>query len=386
MHIKLGELPIYNKDNPYLAHIIQSYPLTKSEDQWVQHITLDITDAKWHYEPGDAIGIFPQNRTEDVLQILKYLRADAKTLLPHPKTQAPTALEHILTHDVSLTHLSRDILNIFYKNSTGEAHQFLTHLLDEAHTEAYKSFIQNKDLIDIFEYFPTCHIPAEALIPSLRRLVPRLYSIASSQKTNLHTIDLIISVPVLFFNHRQRFGVGSYFLAKQPLDRPHTIPCFLTPSHFRIPEDDAAPIIMIGPGTGVAPFRGFLQERISRKATGKNWLFFGERYQATNYFYQKEWEAALQSNILTRIDLAFSRDQSEKIYVQDRLKENATEIWSWLQQGAYIYVCGDATHMAKGVEEALKFIFQTEGKLDEVGAHDYLKHLKKIKRYQRDVY
>ena len=249
-----------------------------------------------------------------------------------------------------------------------------------------KAFIENKDLIDLFEAFPQINITAEALIPKLRRLLPRLYSIASSQKSTPHTVDLIVSVPIMLFNNRQRLGVGSYFLAHQPIEKPHVIFCFLAKSHFRLPEDDTAPIIMIGPGTGIAPFRGFLQERIARKATGKNWLFFGERHQNTHYFYQEEWEDALAKNYLTRIDLAFSRDQSHKIYVQDRLLENAQTVADWLTAGAYIYVCGDATHMAKGVEEALIDILKTTHSYDETQAIHYLKDLKKLKRYQRDVY
>ena len=225
-----------------------------------------------------------------------------------------------------------------------------------------------------------------AFLDLFRKLQPRLYSIASSPLVHGSEVHLTVAVVRYITNNRPRLGVASTFLAdRAPLHQP-AVPVFVSHSHFRLPEDDARDIIMVGPGTGIAPFRSFVHERRAKNAPGRMWVFFGEQRRAFDYLYEEEWEAWRASGKLARLDLAFSRDQKHKIYVQDRMQEHAAELWTWLQNGAAFYVCGDAKRMAKDVDSALHDIIARQGGMDAAKAAEYVKLMKKEKRYQRDVY
>ncbi len=247
-------------------------------------------------------------------------------------------------------------------------------------------FLDDREYTDLLAEFPSAKLTPQELVDHMRRLMPRLYSIASSPKIFPHEIHLTVATVRYTTNHRERVGVCSTFLA----DRVHAgttpVPVFVSNSHFGVPEDGARDIIMVGPGTGIAPFRAFLQERVATGAKGRNWVFFGDQHHATDYLYEEDWTDYLAKGQLTRIDTAFSRDQILKVYVQDRMRENAAELWSWIQGGAGFYVCGDAKRMAKDVDQALHDIIAEQGRMEVAAAADYVKQMKKDKRYQRDVY
>ena len=225
---------------------------------------------------------------------------------------------------------------------------------------------------------------AQSFVGLLRPMPPRLYSIASSLSAHPEEVHLTVAVVRYEGNGRARKGVCSSYLAERV---GSTIPCYLHPNkNFKLPEDSSTPIIMVGPGTGIAPFRAFIEERKATAARGKNWLFFGDRSQSTDYLYQNEWETYQKDSILTDLDLAWSRDQDEKVYVQHKMLEKKEQLWSWLGEGAVFYVCGDASRMAKDVDQALRTIAQEEGSMSEEDASAWVKNLQKEKRYLKDVY
>jgi sulfite reductase (NADPH) flavoprotein alpha-component len=249
-----------------------------------------------------------------------------------------------------------------------------------------ESFLAQREYIDLLEEFPGARLEPQEFVDHLRRLMPRLYSIASSPKAHPGQVHLTVAPVRYESNFRRRYGVCSTFLADRVTRRRTPIPVFVAKSHFGVPEDLAKDIIMIGPGTGIAPFRAFMQERAATNAPGRNWLFFGDQHAATDFLYADEWKKYLAEGKLARLDLAFSRDQAKKVYVQDRMREAGAELWAWIKGGAHFYVCGDAHRMAKDVDVALHEIIVQHGGLDAAAAAEYVKQMKKNKRYQRDVY
>ena len=247
-------------------------------------------------------------------------------------------------------------------------------------------FLGQREYIDLLEEFPGAKLTPQEFTDHLRRLMPRLYSIASSPLACPGQVHLTVAPVRYESNFRRRYGVCSTFLADRVTRRRTPIPVFVAQSHFGLPDELAKDVIMVGPGTGVAPFRAFLQERVATGATGRNWLFFGDQHEAMDFLYADEWQQYLAEGKLTRLDTAFSRDQAKKVYVQDRMREAGAELWAWLRAGAYLYVCGDAHRMAKDVEAALTDILMQQGGLDAAAAAEYLKQMKKERRYQRDVY
>ena len=248
------------------------------------------------------------------------------------------------------------------------------------------SYIEGREVVDLLSDYPAPKLDAQGLVGILRKLPPRLYSIASSPKAHEDEVHLTVGVVRYESHGRARKGVCSTYLADL-LESGEKADVFVTPNkHFKPPADPSTPMIMVGPGTGIAPFRAFVEERAAIDAKGKNWLIFGDQHYLTDFLYQTEWQDYLKDGVLTRLDLAFSRDQAEKIYVQDRMKENAAEIYQWLQDGANFYVCGDASRMAHDVDRALHEIVAEQGGLDEEAAAAYIKQLKTDKRYLRDVY
>jgi len=258
----------------------------------------------------------------------------------------------------------------------------LDQLLDDKHK--LNDYLHGRDIIDLVTDFPVKHLSPQAFVDCLRKLPPRLYSIASSLKQHPDEVHITVAAVRYQSHGRNRKGVGSTFLAER-IDEDATIPVYIDRNaNFKLPADPATPIIMIGPGSGIAPFRAFVEEREAVAATGKNWLFFGDRHFETDFLYQTEWQRYLKNGVLTRMNVAFSRDQEQKIYVQHLMAEHGKELYAWLQEGAHLYVCGDEKRMAHDVHQALLRIVAAE--IGSDNAEGYVANLHKAKRYQRDVY
>jgi len=298
---------------------------------------------------------------------------------------APASMREALTKSFILTEPSKQLLQaVAEKDSSGA---FLANLFLPEEKTALENFLWGRDVLDVLQEFTAARFTPEEFVKVLRKLQPRLYSIASSQKAVGESVHLTVAVVRYNVEHSQRSreGVCSSFLAER-VDAG-SVPVFVhTAKHFRIPENSDAPVIMVGPGTGIAPFRAFLQERQAVGAKGPNWVFFGDQKSSSDYLYQEEFEAAQASGVLTKLTTAFSRDQAEKIYVQHRMLEHGAELYDWLQKGGYFYVCGDAKNMAKDVDAALHTIAERHGNMTPEVAKEYVDGLKKEKRYRKDVY
>jgi sulfite reductase (NADPH) flavoprotein alpha-component len=373
----------YTKANPYSSRLVINNRLSASgSGKDVRQFGFDLGESGISYEAGDALGIWPKNCPDYVFELEQALNlnADAPVVVDtHEKSVHQALLENY-----EICRPSLEALNFIAQRSNGKE---LKKLLDAEHKTELQEWLYGRQLADILQEFPI-RASADELIPLLKRMQPRLYSIASSSKAQPTRIDLTVSA-VRYSRFRDskkiRRGVASTFLA----DRAEgiDIPIFVQPSkHFHVPENGDTPLIMVGPGTGVAPFRGFLQERHARGDQGKNWLFFGEQHAATDFYYQDELQQFQKEGVLNELSLAFSRDQTQKIYVQDRMREQGEAIWNWLEEGAYFCVCGDASRMAKDVDQALRDIIQQYGKFDEAETVNYIRKLNMDKRYLRDVY
>lgn len=374
---------MYNKDNPFLATIISRKFLTpQNAEKSVGHIELSLEGSGLSYEPGDCVGIFAPNDPSLVASILaqwEHLPLE----IPHPKTQALLAPEELLTHHFSLNHLSRELLHLFKEHANPTDAAYLEKILNPP--ENLLAYTQTRDLLDLLLDCHSARPPFESLVPLLRRLVPRLYSIASDIETVGPQADLMVRLSECVHHGRLRQGVASHFLLHRANLKDANVPIFVTHSTFKLPKDPSVPVILIGPGTGVAPYRGFVQTNTRLTIKRKIWIFFGEQHES-HFFYKEEWEAALQSGALSRIDCAFSRDQVQKIYVQDRLWENKEEVFQWIENGASVYLCGDAQSMAPAVDAVLGKILAWGKHCTEEEGHALLKELRRNKRYLRDVY
>ncbi|HSY54534.1 MAG TPA: sulfite reductase subunit alpha [Opitutaceae bacterium] len=380
----------YTKDNPFPARLKENRLLNKpGAAKETRHYAVDISGSGLTYKVGDSLGVFPVNRPVEVAEIIERLGAggDEPVLPANLKLTAPISLRTALTSRLALSGPTRKILETLAAKATDAAEkEKLAGLLVPEAKEVCAMFLDEREFVDLLAEFPSAKLTPQEFTDHLRRLMPRLYSIASSPKPYPDEVHLTVATVRYTTNHRERVGVCSTFLA----DRVHAgttpVPVFVSHSHFGVPEDGARDIIMVGPGTGIAPFRAFLQERVATGAKGRNWVFFGDQHHATDYLYEAEWNDWLAKGQLARIDTAFSRDQIIKVYVQDRMRENAAELWSWIQGGANFYVCGDAKRMAKDVDQALHDIIAEQGRIEVAAAADYVKQMKKDKRYQRDVY
>ena len=380
----------FSKDNPFPALLTENRMLTQpGSAKETRHFVVSLAGSGLHYKAGDSLGVFPSNRTEDVAEIIQRLGATGDELVAPQalKLPAPMPLRDVLTHKVALAGPPRRIIETLAAKATAPAEQAkLTALLAPEAKETLAAFLDEREFVDLLAEFPSAKLTPQEFVDHQRRLMPRLYSIASSSRVHPQEIHLTVAVVRYQTNGRARAGVCSTFLADRALVGSTPTPVFVSHSHFGPPEDGAKDCIMIGPGTGIAPFRAFLQDRVATGATGRNWLFFGDQKRATDFLYEDEWQNYLAQGQLARLDTAFSRDQSAKIYVQDRMRENAAALWQWLQGGASFFVCGDAKRMAKDVDLALHEIIAAQGNLTPAAAADYVKQLKKDKRYQRDVY
>jgi sulfite reductase (NADPH) flavoprotein alpha-component len=341
------------------------------------------------YHAGDSLGIYPTNRAVDVDEILQRLGATGAELVLPPilRLKTPIPLREALLERLALAKPGRPFLEALARKVVDPAEKrTLEALLAAEQKHVLMAFLEAREFVDLLAEFPSAQLTADELLQHLRNLQPRLYSIASSPRLHPATPHLTIAIVRYSTNGRSRAGVCSTFLADRVPLGEAVVPAFVAHSHFRLPEDAGKDCIMVGPGTGIAPFRAFLQERVATGAKGRNWIFFGDQRRGTDFLYEEEWHEYLAKGQLNRLDTAFSRDQAHKIYVQDRMRENAAMLWSWIQGGAHFYVCGDAKRMAKDVDVALHEVIAEEGRLSHEQAVEYVKEMKRERRYQRDVY
>ena len=380
---KVGHAQKYTRNSPYKSHVEANYLLTgEGSEKETRHIELAL-DEGMTYTPGDAVGIIPENRTEAVEQVLKALGyAGDERVLDHYKVEI--SLEEALRTRLGIGKLARGAVGQYAKLApTIEGLKVMVGPDNKARAEEY---CWGREFVDLATDFPGVITDPQQLFHVLQRLTPRMYSIASSQAMHRDNVQTTVRVIRYESHGRERQGLASGHLG----DRASvgtTMPIFLhSNASFRLPEDTTAPVIMIGPGTGIAPFRAFLEERQATGQTGDNWLFFGEQREKMDFLYKEQLLGMHRDGVLTHLDTAFSRDQAQKVYVQDKMQEKSKELFSWLERGAYFYVCGDATRMAKDVETALLDVIArgSNGTLEH--AAEYLATMKKKKRYQRDVY
>jgi sulfite reductase (NADPH) flavoprotein alpha-component len=379
----------YTRNNPYFSTVVTNRLLSgEGSQKETRHLAFSL-DSGMRYAPGDALGVVPENRADAVAEILAALGFTGdERVLDHHKVEI--SFEEALRTRLSIGKLVRGSIGQYAKLSGasdvgGRGHDALRKLCgpeNKAHAEEY---CWGREFIDLIADFPGAVTNPQELFNVLQRLVPRLYSIASSQAAHPGMAELTVRVVRYETHGRGRLGVASGQLGERAREGA-VLPVFLTANqNFKLPEDGSAPLIMVGPGTGIAPFRSFLEERQATGAAGDNWLFFGDQHRAADFLYEEQLTAMQADGTLTRLNTAFSRDQAEKIYVQDRMREHAAEIYSWLERGAYFYVCGDASRMAKAVEVAMLDAIAA-GSQGTVDAAEYLLRMKKQKRYQRDVY
>lgn len=374
--------PKFNRKNPFPAKMLVNRTITgEASSKEIRHYEISIAGSGLTYEAGDALNVVPTNCPELVEDIIKAIGCNGDEDEP-VNGELMTLREALLTHyEIKLP--SKEFISEI-ANRSGD--QELNGLLETGDKDALADYLWGRDTLDLLLQFPDVEFSAAEFFSLLKPLQHRAYSISSSSKMHPDAVHLTVSSVRYESYGRDHKGVCSTYLADL-VGEDTEVRCFFTPNKiFRVPENNDMPMIMVGPGTGIAPFRAFLQEREIRKATGKNWLFFGDRNASCDFIYQKELEAMQNSGLLTRMDLAFSRDQAEKIYVQDRMRENGAELFSWLEQGGYFFVCGDAYRMAKDVDQALHDIIADHGKLSEDQSVEYVNNLKKEKRYVRDVY
>jgi len=371
----------YDRKHPFPAAVSVNRLLTApGSAKETRHFEISLDGSKLSYAAGDALGIVPSNCPELVELILRALNCDGEEAVPSPDgTEAP--LHKALLEFYEITKIPAGLLRCIAERSADPG---LRQLLEPAAASLLKSFVSQREIVDLLLEHSSAKISAAEFVSHLKKLAPRLYSIASSPAAHGNSVHLTISIVRYETNGRKRKGVCSTFLADRANQK---VGAFVHRSpHFRLPEDHAKPVIMVGPGTGIAPFRGFLYEREAAGASGSNWLFFGDQKESTDFLYQDELFRFRKNGVLTRFDTAFSRDQPQKIYVQHRMLENAADLWAWLEEGAHFYVCGDAQRMAKDVDTALRTIVEEAGQKSKEEADAYVKKLKAEHRYQRDVY
>ncbi|GGH77823.1 sulfite reductase (NADPH) flavoprotein alpha-component [Pullulanibacillus pueri] len=373
----------YSRTHPFQAEVLENLNLSgRGSNKENRHLELSLEGSNLEFEPGDSLGIYPENDPALVDRIIAEMQWDP---------EAPVTINKVGEVPLRIALLSHYEITILTKPLMEKAAQLssngqLKALVAPGNEEKLKAYIDGRDLLDLLHDYSPWEVPAKEILGILRKLPARLYSIASSYKANPDEVHLTIGTVRFHAHGRDRAGVCSVQCAERvkPGDKlsvyVHKNP------NFRLPADPDAPVIMIGPGTGVAPFRSFLEEREEIGATGKTWLFFGDQHFRTDFLYQVDWQRWLKEGVLSRMDVAFSRDTAEKVYVQHRMLAKSKELYQWIQEGASVYVCGDEKHMAKDVHDTLLAILQQEGGMDQEAAENYLTDLRKQKRYQRDVY
>ena len=371
---------VWTREQPFTASLSVRQKITsRNAEKDVEHIEIDLSDSGIQYQPGDALGVWPVNAPDLVSEILSLhrLKGDETVQLADGTS---TDIRHALTHHVDITQNTPSFVQAYAAHS---GKRELQEIVENA--EALDVYLASTPPVGVFAEHPH-PLPAQELLKLFRPQAPRLYSIASSQDDVGDEVHLTVGV-VQFRHHGQHYtGAASGYLGHL-LEEGDGVRVFVEPNpHFRLPADGDTSIIMIGAGTGVAPFRAFMQQREAQGDTGRNWLIFGNQRFTDDFLYQAEWLQYRKSGLLTRADLAWSRQGKEKVYLQHRLALAGADVWQWLQEGAHLYVCGDANRMARDVERALKEIVMTHGGMSEDDADDYLNDLREDRRYQRDVY
>jgi len=369
----------YTKQNPYAAELLVSQKITgRDSAKDVRHVEIDLGESGLTYQVGDALGVWFENSASLVTELIDALKLSADESIKI-KDDSYT-LNQALTSQLEITQTAPAFIE-FWAGISGD--EKLTALAEDKN--AAREYAANHQIVDIVKEAPAT-VTAQDFVDALRKITPRLYSIASSQTEVEEEVHLTVGLVSYEHNDATRFGGASGFLANDA-EEGSTVKVFVEHNdNFRLPADGNTPVIMVGPGTGVAPFRAFMQEREASDAEGDNWMFFGDQTFTQDFLYQVEWQGYLKSGLLTKMDVAFSRDQAEKVYVQDRIKENAKEVFEWLERGAHLYICGDANRMAKDVHNTLVDVIAEQGGLTPEQAEDYLKSLRSNKRYQKDVY
>ena len=371
---------IWNRKNPYPAKVSVNKLLSgPSSGKEIRHYEIDLADSGLTYETGDALNVMPVNDGVLVKKLTERLSVDRDIVLEGQEK----SIVDLLTYQYEISTPSRNLIAAVEAQAK---HEKFSHVLKNGDKEALADFLWGKDTLDLLNLNSEITFTADEFLGLLKPLQHRAYSISSSPSKHLGSVHLTVASVRWREEGRDHLGVCSTFLADR-VTANGTAGVFVSPNKaFRIPANDDAPMIMVGPGTGVAPFRAFLEERQMRGAKGKNWLFFGDQTRDSDFIYEQQLLEMQAVGVLSRLDLAFSRDQKEKIYVQNKMHECSVELYQWLEKGAYFYVCGDATRMAKDVDQALRDIVATQANLSADQATDYVNNLKREKRYLRDVY
>jgi sulfite reductase (NADPH) flavoprotein alpha-component len=374
-------LEAFGRERPFPAQVLENFSLNgRGSDKETRFLKLALEGSGFSFEPGDSLGIYPQNRPELVDQLIGHMRWDPRELVPTGKAELPLR-EALLTY-YEITLLTKPLL----QKAAAFSQDGLADLVGRRPEEELFAYLPGRDLLDLAHDFSLHGAPARDFVRSLRRIPPRLYSISSSCTANPDEVDLTVAVVRYRAHDRDRFGTCSIYCAEQMAARDR-LSVYVNPNpNFRMPPDPSAPLIMVGAGTGVAPFRAFIEERAETGAGGKTWLFFGDRRFRTDFLYQLDWLRWRKQSALTRMDVAFSRDAAAKVYVQHRMLERGRDIYAWLQEGAYFFVCGDEKRLAPDVHAALATIVRQEGGMNEEQAQAYLADMRQQNRYQRDVY
>lgn len=371
----------FSRSNPFPATLLANKLLNApGSGKDTRHFEMDLNGSGLSYEAGDVLGVIPTNCPELVADVLAALKFSGDEMVPGPDG-AQVPLREALSCQYEITKIAQPFLAAVAERSGDE---LLKKLASPGANGSLAEFLHGREIVDLLAAYPLVKFAPAEFTALLKKLQPRLYSISSSPKANRGHVHLTVNIVRYESLARRRKGVCSTFLAERAA---RTVPVFVhTNKNFRPPANGDTAMIMVGPGTGIAPFRAFLQERRATGAKGRNWLFYGDQRSATDFMYRDELESMQRDGGLARLDTAFSRDQAEKIYVQDRMRENARELFAWLESGAHFYVCGDAKRMAKDVDAALHEIVRTAGGRTAEQAVEYVSRLKSEKRYQRDVY
>jgi sulfite reductase (NADPH) flavoprotein alpha-component len=378
----------FDRLHPFISKIKERKLLTGvGSTKETYHISLDLQGSGIQFKPGDSIGIYAQNDPILVQHLIEAMKASGEEPIIEQRSLQPMTLRYFLTHKANLARLTSSFLKLFheYERAHDKKNQ-LSRLLNGENKALLTQYLAAHDPLDLCKEYGETTVPLQELCNQFGPLLPRFYSVASSQTSYPNEVHLTVALFTFTHAEEKRFGVASHFLTHIAHEQETPIPLYVQIAHsFALPSALDADLIMIGPGTGVAPYRAFLQERLSRNATGRHWLFFGERNRATDYLYGDYWDSLEREGQLV-LDLAFSRDQFDKIYVQHKMYAKAEELWNWIKSGAYIYVCGDAQHMAKDVEATLIQIAIEQGYLNTEEAKAFFKSLRTQKRYLLDVY
>jgi sulfite reductase (NADPH) flavoprotein alpha-component len=374
----------FSRTNPFQAKVLKNINLNGAgSSKETRHIELSLEGSGLSYVPGDALGVIPSNDPELVAALLEEMHWDEDTLVTINKQGDSLRLKEALANYFEITLLSKKVLQ---QAAAFTENEELQKLLSVENAAQVKEYCYGRDLLDMLRELGPWKATAQEFVSILRKMTARLYSIASSIAANPDEVHLTIGAVRYTSHGRERKGVCSVLCAER-VNEGDTLPVFIQANkHFHLPESHDIDIIMVGPGTGIAPFRSFIQERTVNKGTGRSWLFFGDQHAASDFLYQDEMEKYQQDGVLTKLDAAFSRDSAQKVYVQHKMLEHSKELFEWLHNGAYFYVCGDKEYMAKDVHETLISVFEKEGSMSRDEAEAYLKDMQKQGRYQRDVY